>query len=140
MFDDEFCNEMLGSHEIDILKERLEDIVDRLYSNDDGFPLDNDDVDCSIRAMATVLKVYVPKRELCLKFKVWGPEYVEDVINENLTCIKTIYRGWSESAAFTKIRNLMIEKDFDLLTVGDIAEFCYSDYFKLKCEEEGNVL
>lgn len=125
---------------VEILKKRLEDIVDRLYSCDDRFPIDNDEVHASITAMANILGVHVPDNALSIKFKLWGAEYVEDVINENLYDVKRIYTGWSQSATFSLLRSLVIEKDFDLLTVGDIADFCYSDYFIKKCEEAGNVL
>lgn len=141
MFDD-FTPESEGlpQHKVDELSKRLEDIVDRLYSCDDRFPIDNDEIHCSIKAMAEILKVYVPDNAPSIKFKMYGPEYVEDVINENLYIMKFIYKGWSASGAFTFLRALILEKEFELLTVGDLADFCFSEYFQNKCVEAGNVL
>ena len=140
MFEDYEDDSVLHSSKVEILKSRLEDIVDRLYSCDDRFPIDNDEIHASITTMANILGVYVPDNPPSIKFKMYGPEYVEDVINDNLYDVKRIYSGWSQSAAFSYLKGLIIEKDFDLLTIGDIADFCYSDYFIKKCEEAGNVL
>ena len=142
MFDDDFPVDEQGlpQRKVDELAKRLADVIDRLYSCDYRFPIDNDEIHCSITAMAEILGVTVPDSAPSIKFKMYGAEYVEEVINENLYKVQKLYSGWSQSASLSYLVSVIEEKKFDLLSVGDIADFCYSDYFKQKCEEYGNVL
>ena len=128
---------ILGKHQVDVLRKRLEDLVDRLYVENEE--ISNDEIDLDIREMANILGVYVPHATVSIKLKQFGAEYIEDVINAELYPVKKLYRGWNPNAAFQFLKTVKVEKDHDVLSVGDIADFCFSEYFKQKCEEEGNV-
>lgn len=131
----------ISAQNIEILSDKLKDIVDRLYyCDEDQYEIDNEELDCSIRSVCHVLDVKIPDHQISIKAKICESERVAKIINHSLYSISKIYSGWSPSSALSFLIELKIKKGFELLTVGDIADFCYSEYFIKKCEEYGNVL
>ncbi len=123
---------ILGKHQIDVLRERLEDIVDRLY--DKEITADFDEIDCSIRSMADVLGVYVPRGSLS-QYQRFGHAYIEDLI-KTFNDLENLY--WLFPNPEKAINYLML----DVKTLGelgltkkDICDFCSSDFFRNRCIE-----
>lgn len=127
---------LLRRSEVEELRRRLEDLVDRLYVENEI--IDKDEIDCDLRAMGVILGVYVPKVTIKLRGKL-DFEYMEDVINENLYNIERLYARWDANAAFSHLKTLKMDNEHDILSVGDLADFCFSDYFRIKCKEAGSV-
>ena len=124
---------LLRQCDVNVLREKLEDIIDRLYSND--HEIDNDEVDLSIRKMADILGVYVPKNTLEIKLGDYRFEFIEDKIKsfENLETIYFFYRTPKEAIEYLLMYS---DKLVEIgLTEHDISDFCNSDFFKNRSNE-----
>jgi hypothetical protein len=111
------------------LSKDLANIIDRFYHGGSDDDSDFEEMEISIRHMADILNVRVPK------IKSKPPEYVEEMIELYICKPEHIYNHATPYASLSYIRMFLSMELKGILTEKDIYDFCYSDFYKRKREE-----